>query len=167
MRYRPDFFFSASIIFFCFPSMTFGVPEPSGSVQKTAKTEKKLNGYWWLDQKFSGSGKLFCSQRFSKNFFFKMFRIKWTFRISNWFFFFWLQRGTQKQTQIQKSGSEHEKTTIWNNARTQQATSKILSPKVRSHWGASEKVVLTWSLTCWSLSFGHFFARKNTKYRKK
>ena len=40
-RYRPDFFFSGSIIFFCFPSISFSVPEPSGSLRKTAKTEKK------------------------------------------------------------------------------------------------------------------------------
>ena len=80
------FFFSGWIIFFCFRSIYLGVPEPSGSVRKTAKTEKKLNGCWSLDRKFSGSGELFCSWRFFEIFFFQMFRINWTFRISKWFF---------------------------------------------------------------------------------
>ena len=84
LRYSPDFFRCWRTIFFCFPWVTFGVPEPSRRVQKTAKTEKKWNDCWLLYRKFSGTHELFCSWRFKKNSFFKMFSIKLSFRISNY-----------------------------------------------------------------------------------
>ena len=61
---------------------------PSRSVQKTAKTKKKLNGGWWLYRKFSGSGELFYGWRCLKSFFLKKrFRIKFCIQISNVFLF--------------------------------------------------------------------------------
>ena len=82
------FFFSSGwIVVFCFYLLVFGVPEPSGNVRKTAKTENKFNGYWCLHQKFSGSGQLFCSWEFFLIFFFfEISSIKCSFRIINWFF---------------------------------------------------------------------------------
>ena len=48
----------------------------------------------------------------------------------------------------------------------QWATTEILALIVSPQLGVSEKVVLTWPLTSWSLTFGHILAKKNTKYRK-
>ena len=87
LRYPPDFIFPCWIIFFCFPCVTFGVPEPSRIVRKTAKTEKKLNGCWWLHRRFSESRELFYSWRFSKDCFLEMSSIKLSFRISIFFFY--------------------------------------------------------------------------------
>ena len=157
------FFFSGWIIVFCFHSLAFGVPEPSRNLRKTAKTENKFNGYWCLHQKYSGSGQLFCSWRFLKIFFFEISSIKFSFRIINWFFSLF---GAWHQKKDSKS-----KKWVWKqkkgHARLKSATTKIFAPKVRPHWGAFEKVVLTWPLTPWSLTSGLFFAQKSTKYRKK
>ena len=75
------FFFSFSIIFFCFRWVIFDLSEPSGSVRKKAKTEKKLNE---STKNFQGRAGFFVLRDFS--FFFFMSSIKLSLRISNWFF---------------------------------------------------------------------------------
>ena len=47
------------------------------------------------------------------------------------------------------------------------ATTKIFSPQVSPRWGDSKKVVLTWHLISWFLTFGPIFTLKTPKYRKK
>ena len=111
LRYPPDFIFPCWIIFFCFPCVTFGVPEPSRIVRKTAKTEKKLNGCWWLHRRFSESRELFYSWRFSKDCFSRNVQHKIIFQNIN-FFFLHLERGTEKRAQSQKRVFWNKKTTL-------------------------------------------------------
>ena len=56
----------------CVESIDFCFTELSGSAHKSAKTEKKLCGYWWPHQEFSGSGKFPEYLIFLLNFFEKI-----------------------------------------------------------------------------------------------
>ena len=80
-------FFTLFNHIFLLPMSNFWCSGPVRKCLENGKNRKeKLNGCWWLYRKFSDSGELFCSWRFFNIFCFKMSSIKFSFRISNWFF---------------------------------------------------------------------------------
>ena len=82
---------SASLLFlrlqlvFCF-QLTQVFLQTFGIVRKMEKTEKKLNGCWWLHREFSGSGELFIVGDFFMSFCFRRFGKKFYIWVSSWVF---------------------------------------------------------------------------------
>ena len=162
MRYLKTFFLQYHLIFL----LRFNVKIFSSAVQKCPENGKNQKEIKWL---------LMALQ--------KIFRFRWAFlffEIFRWFFFQKIQHNFLHPNnelalfhlwtvalkigpKVKQVGPKTKK----NNTRLQWATTKILSPRVSSDWGATEKGVLTCHLISWSLSFGPIFAPKEPNYRKK